>query len=88
VHWQVARETLASLLDGEKLQLVCDNIAESEGTCSQGAQQVRLSSLQCYQQELLHILNQHLGLTKQAIRRRKRKKAQSSMQDRQHHIQK
>ena len=73
---QVAQDTLAELLEGEKMQLPSDQAISQECT-GQDTRHVVLSSLQTYRHELIGILDCHLGQLRQKSKNRKRKKAPS-----------
>lgn len=73
---QVAQNSLAELLEGEKMQLPSDQAISQECT-GQDTGHVVLSSLQTYRHELIGILDCHLGQLRQKSKHRKRKKAPS-----------
>ena len=85
---QVAQQTLASLLEAEKMQLVSDDTNALNNSAARNSQQSCVQSLQQYQQELVHILGHHLCQTQVEGKHRKRKKGHSSRRDKHQHMQK
>ncbi len=85
---QVAQQTLASLLEAEKMQLVSDDTNALSDKSAHTSHQSCVQSLQQYQQELVHILGHHLCQARVEGKRCKRKKGHSSRRDKHQHMQK
>ncbi|KAA6420367.1 MAG: Histone-lysine N-methyltransferase setd3 [Trebouxia sp. A1-2] len=84
---QVAQQTLGSLLEAERMQLVSDDTNALNDNLAHIIHQSCMRSLQQYQQELVHILGHHLCQTQVQGKQRKRKKGHSSRRDKHQHMQ-
>ncbi len=85
---QVAQQTLGSLLEAERMQLVSDDTNAPDSNSAHISHQSCVQSLQQYQQELVHILGHHLCHIRVEGKHRKRKKGHSSRRDKHQHMQK
>ncbi|DBB06668.1 TPA: hypothetical protein ACH3X1_012179 [Trebouxia sp. C0004] len=84
----VAQQTLATLLEAERMQLVSDNTHALNKSSAHISHQSCVQRLQQYQQELVHILGHHLCQTRVEAKHGKRKKGHSSRRDKHQHMQK